>query len=46
MGIGGITAFSLGALMLFDTEVEAFWIGCPSQIFVHVDAIAFQAFPN
>jgi len=29
MGIGGITAFSIGALMLFDTEIEAFQIGLP-----------------
>ena len=29
LGIGGIIAFSIGALMLFDTEIEAFQIGTP-----------------
>lgn len=30
MGIGGIVAFSIGGLMLFDTEVEAFQVGLPT----------------
>ncbi len=30
LGIGGVIAFSIGALMLFDTEVEAFKVGLPT----------------
>lgn len=30
LGIGGIIAFSIGALMLFDTEMEAFQVGLPT----------------
>jgi membrane-bound serine protease (ClpP class) len=30
MGIGGIVAFSIGGLMLFDTEIEAFQVGLPA----------------
>lgn len=30
LGIGGIIAFSLGGLMLFDTEIEAFQVGYPA----------------
>lgn len=30
MGIGGIVAFSIGGLMLFDTDVEAFQVGLPA----------------
>ncbi len=30
LGIGGIVAFSMGGLMLFDTEVEAFQVGIPA----------------
>ncbi len=30
MGIGGIVAFSIGGVMLFDTEVEAFQVGLPT----------------
>lgn len=30
MGIGGIVAFSIGGVMLFDTEVEAFQVGLPA----------------
>lgn len=30
MGIGGIVAFSMGGLMLFDSELEAFQIGLPT----------------
>lgn len=29
-GIGGIVAFSIGGLMLFDTEIEAFQVGLPA----------------
>lgn len=29
MGIGGVIAFVMGGLMLFDTEVEAFQVGLP-----------------
>jgi len=29
LGIGGIIAFSIGGLMLFDTEIEAFQVGLP-----------------
>lgn len=30
LGIGGIIAFSIGGLMLFDTEIEAFQVGYPA----------------
>jgi membrane-bound serine protease (ClpP class) len=30
LGIGGIIAFSIGGLMLFDTEMEAFQVGLPT----------------
>lgn len=30
LGIGGIIAFSIGGLMLFDTEMEAFRVGLPT----------------
>lgn len=30
LGIGGVIAFSIGALMLFDTEMEAFQVGLPT----------------
>jgi len=30
LGIGGIVAFSMGGLMLFDTEIEAFQVGLPA----------------
>ena len=30
LGIGGIVAFSIGGLMLFDTEIEAFQVGLPA----------------
>lgn len=30
LGIGGIIAFSIGGLMLFDTDVEAFQVGLPT----------------
>ena len=30
MGIGGIVAFSMGGLMLFDSELEAFQVGLPT----------------
>ena len=30
MGIGGIVAFSIGGLMLFDSELEAFQVGLPT----------------
>jgi membrane-bound serine protease (ClpP class) len=30
MGVGGIVAFSIGGLMLFDTELEAFQVGYPA----------------
>ncbi len=32
LGIGGIIAFSIGGLMLFDTEFEAFQLGLPTLI--------------
>ena len=30
LGIGGIIAFSIGGLMLFDTEIDAFQVGLPT----------------
>jgi membrane-bound serine protease (ClpP class) len=30
LGIGGVIAFSIGGLMLFDTEMEAFRVGIPT----------------
>ena len=30
MGIGGIVAFSIGGLMLFDSEIESFQVGLPT----------------
>lgn len=30
LGIGGVIAFSIGGLMLFDTELEAFQVGLPT----------------
>ncbi|MEK9870813.1 MAG: NfeD family protein, partial [Gammaproteobacteria bacterium] len=30
LGIGGIIAFSIGGLMLFDTDMEAFQVGIPT----------------
>lgn len=30
LGIGGVIAFSIGGLMLFDTEIEAFQVGIPT----------------
>lgn len=30
LGIGGIIAFSIGGLMLFDTDMEAFMVGLPT----------------
>ncbi len=30
LGIGGVIAFSIGGLMLFDTEMEAFQVGLPT----------------
>ena len=34
LGIGGIAAFSIGGLMLFDTEFEAFQLGLPTVMTV------------
>ena len=40
MGVGGIVAFSIGGLMLFDTELDAFQIGWPLILSIGVMSAA------